>query len=247
MDRLIYTAMTGAKSLLERQATVANNLANMTTSGYRAETSAFRAVPVSGSGLPTREFVLDSITGADFTPGAIQETGRALDVAVQGSGWITVQASDGSEAYTRAGSLRVNAEGTLETHTGLPVLSDSGPISIPPNTTISVGRDGTVSAIPTQPPFNNVSVIGRLKLVNPAESDLSKGLDGLFRVKGGGSADVDDKVALIDGALEGSNVNAAEAMVSMISLARQFEMQMKMLQNADTDAQRATQLLAVNS
>jgi flagellar basal-body rod protein FlgF len=247
MDRLIYTAMTGAKSLLERQATVANNLANMTTSGYRAETSAFRAVPVSGSGLPTREFVLDSITGADFTPGAIQETGRALDVAVQGSGWITVQASDGSEAYTRAGSLRVNAEGTLETHTGLPVLSDSGPISIPPNTTISVGRDGTVSAIPTQPPFNNVSVIGRLKLVNPAESDLSKGLDGLFRVKGGGSADVDDKVALIGGALEGSNVNAAEAMVSMISLARQFEMQMKMLQSADTDAQRATQLLSVNS
>jgi flagellar basal-body rod protein FlgF len=244
---LIYTAMTGAKSLLERQATVANNLANMTTSGYRAETSAFHAVPVIGSGLPTRAFVLDSITGADFTPGAIQETGSALDVAVQGSGWITVQASDGSEAYTRGGSLRVSAEGTLETHTGLPVLSDSGPISVPPNTTISVGRDGTVSAIPTQPPLNNVSVIGRLKLVNPPESDLTKGPDGLFRVKGGGSADVDDQVALIGGALEGSNVNAAEAMVSMISLARQFEMQMKMLQSADTDAQHATQLLSVTS
>ena len=247
MDRLIYTAMSGAKSLLERQAVVANNLANLGTSGYRAETSAFRAIPESGPGLPTREFVVDSTTGVDFTPGAIQETGRALDVAVQGGGWIAVQASDGSEAYTRCGSFRVSAEGTLETNTGLPVLSDSGPIAVPPDTSISVGRDGTVSVIPTQPPFNNVSVIGRIKLINPPERDLAKGPDGLFRLKGGETADVDDKVALIGGALEGSNVNAAEAMVSMISLARQFEMQMKMLQNAETDAQHATQLLSANS
>jgi flagellar basal-body rod protein FlgF len=247
MDRLIYTAMTGAKSLLERQAVVANNLANLGTSGYRAETSAFRAVPVNGPGLATREFVLDSTTGVDLTPAPIQETGRALDVALQGEGWIAVQASDGSEAYTRGGSLRVSAEGTLETQAGQPVLSDSGPIAIPPDTTISVGRDGTVSAVPSQPPFKGVSVIGRIKLVNPPEPDLAKGPDGLFRVKGGGTADVDDKVALIGGALEGSNVNAAEAMVSMISLARQFEMQMKMLQNAETDAQHATQLLSVNS
>jgi len=247
MDRLIYTAMSGAKSLFERQAVVANNLANINTTGYRAETSAFRSVPVNGSGLATRAFVVDSVTGADFTPGPVHETGRALDVAVGGSGWIAVQASDGSEGYTRAGSFKISAEGTLTTQGGQPVLSDSGPISIPPDTSISIGEDGTITAVPTQPPLKSTSVVGRIKLVNPPEQDLTKGPDGLFRLPGGATAEIDDKVQLVGGAVEGSNVNAAEAMVSMISLARQFEMQMKLLQNAQGDDQQANQLLTVNS
>src|SRR6185295_11778417 len=131
MDRLIYTAMSGAKQTLGQQATVAHNLANLTTGGYRAETSVFRAVPIVGEGAPTRAFVVDSTPGADFTPGVIQATGRDLDIAVQGKGWIAVQAPDGSEAYTRAGSLQLSANGVLQTRTGHSVMGDGGPISIP--------------------------------------------------------------------------------------------------------------------
>ena len=186
-------------------------------------------------------------TGVDFAPGPVQQTGRALDVAVQGSGWIAVQASDGSEAYTRAGSFQLSAEGTLQTKTGQPVLSDAGPITIPPDATIGIASDGTISSVPTQPPLKSTSVVGRIKLVNPPEQDLKKGPDGLFRLKDGGNAEVSDNVSLIGGAVEGSNVNAAEAMVSMISLARQFELQMKMLQSAESNSQQASQLLTVNA
>lgn len=245
MDRLIYTAMTGAKSLLDRQAVVSNNLSNISTLGYRAETTAFQGMLVRGQGMLTREMVTESTTGVDFTPGPLSQTGRDLDMAVQGKGWIAVQAPDGSEAYTRAGSFRISTEGNLETHNGYQVLSDAGPIAIPADTTITIGADGTISAIPSQPPLTSVSVVGRIKLVNPDEKDLKKGPDGLFRVADG-TAPVDETVALVGGAVEGSNVNPAEAIVSMIAVSRQFELQMKMLQNAETNAQQADQILTIN-
>ena len=149
MDRMIYVAMSGAKQALGQQATVAHNLANLTTNGFRAETSVFRAVPVVGEGAPTRAFVVDSTPGADFTPGVIQTTGRDLDIAVQGKGWIAVQAADGSEAYTRNGSLQLNANGVLQTRNGNAVLGDGGPLSIPSDTLITIAGDGTVSTVPT--------------------------------------------------------------------------------------------------
>ncbi len=244
MDRLIYTAMSGAKSMLDRQAVVANNLANISTAGYRADVSLYRAIPVDGQGLPTRTSVAQSTPGTDFSSGTLIQTGRALDVAVTGSGWIAVQAADGSEAYTRAGSFDISADGTLVTKGGQNVLGDGGPIAVPPNTTVSIGRDGTVSGVPTQPPRTAVTVLGRIKLVDPDESSLKKGDDGLFRMKDGSTADQSETVRVTGGAVEGSNVNPAAAMVDMIGLARQFEMQMKLMPTGEENDKQATQLLS---
>lgn len=244
MDRLIYVAMSGAKHTMLQQATVANNLANLTTTGYRAQNVAFRATPVFGEGMPTRAFVLDSTPGADFRPGVIQQTGRDLDVAVEGRGWIAVQSADGREAYTRAGSLEINGNGVLQTRSGLNIMGDGGPISVPPDTRVTIGRDGTISTVPQGNRPNQVATLGRIKLVNPDEAQLVRGNDGLFRLNAGGAAPADAQVKLIGGALESSNVNAVDAMVSMIALARQFDMQIKMLQNADSNERQANQILA---
>ena len=246
MDRLIYTAMTGAKHILAQQATVSHNLANATTTGFRAQIDAFRAVPVQGEGLPTRAFVVDSTVGSDFAPGPLQHTGRELDVALQGAGWFAVQLEDGTEAYTRHGSLKLSENGVLQTHNGLTVLGDGGPISVPPNVNVAIARDGTVSAVPTTSDKNAVNELGRIKLVNPPPDALVRGDDGLFRLKGGGEAEADADVSLIGGSLEGSNVNVVDAMVNMISLARQFELHMKLIQNAETNANKAAQLLALS-
>ena len=246
MDRLIYTAMTGAKHILEKQATTSHNLANATTTGFRAQLDTFRAVPVQGAALPTRAFVVDSTVGSDFASGAIQHTGRDLDVAVQGKGWIAVQLADGSEAYTRNGSLKLSENGLLQTQRGEQVMGDAGPIAIPPDVTIAVGKDGTVSSIATGFKPGASTVVGRIKLVNPPEEELVRGDDGLFRLKTGDEADADSNVTLIGGSLEGSNVNVVEAMVDMISLARQFEMQMNMLKNAESNDAKASQLLSLN-
>ncbi|MDP3745290.1 MAG: flagellar basal body rod protein FlgF [Methylotenera sp.] len=243
MDRMIYTAMTGAKHILEQQATTSHNLANATSTGFKSQIDAFRAVPVLGQGLPTRAFVVDSTSGADFNPGAIQATNRDLDVAVQGKGWLVVQRADGSEGYTRNGSLKVSENGILQTANGLTIMGDGGPISVPPDVTISIAKDGTVSSISNDTLPGPANSIGRIKLVNPAEANLIRASDGLFVTKDGASADVDTNVNLVNGALEGSNVNVVDAMVSMISLARQFETQMKLLQTAENNANKASQLL----
>lgn len=246
MDRLIYTAMSGAKHILEQQATTSNNLANATTTGFRAQIDQFRAVPVRGAILSTRAFVVDSTTGSDFRGGAIQQTGRELDVAVQGDGWISVQAADGSEAYTRNGSLKLDENGVLQTSSGLTVVGDGGPLSIPPGRNIAVAKDGTISLVPDGSAASGLTAIGRMKLVNPPEADLVRGDDGLFRQKDGKSASADLNVNVIGGALESSNVNVVDEMVNMISLARQFDMQMKILQHAENDDSKAMQLLSMN-
>ncbi|MCH2221856.1 MAG: flagellar basal body rod protein FlgF, partial [Dechloromonas sp.] len=179
--------------------------------------------------------------------GPLMFTGRNLDVAVRGRGWIAVQLPDGSEAYTRAGSLDVDVTGLLQTKSGYNVAGDGGPINIPPDNNIEIAPDGTVSVIPAFGTPNNANAIGRIKLVNPPESDLVRGSDGLFRLRSNQPADPDTNVKLVSGTLEGSNVNVTDAMVNLISLSRQFEMQIKMLQTADTNAQRADQLLSLNA
>lgn len=246
MDRLIYTAMTGAKHALEQQATTSHNLANATTTGFRAQIDQFRAVPVQGAILPTRAFVVDSTTGSDFRSGVIQQTGRELDVAVQGDGWIVVQADDGNEAYTRNGSLKLDENGVLQTHDGLNVMGDGGPLSIPPGRNVTIGKDGTVSLVPDGSDATGLTSIGRLKLVNPPAESLVRGDDGLFRIRDGQTAAVDPNVKVIGGALESSNVNVVDAMVNMISLARSFDMHMKLLQNAESNDSKASQLLSLS-
>lgn len=247
MDRLIYTAMTGAKHTMYQQAVMAHNLANGSTVGYKAEASAFRALPVFGEGAATRTFVVDSSTGADMAPGVIQQTGRDLDVAVQGKGWIAVQASDGSEAYTRNGSLLVGPNGLLQTRTGQNVLGDGGPLTIQPDSEITIGKDGTVSAIPAGQAPTTTAIVGRIKLVNPPEGEMVKGSDGLFRLKSGAAAPADANVALASKSLEGSNVNAVDSLVSMIDLARNFDMQLKLLTSANDNEQRASQILSISA
>ena len=246
MDRLIYTALSGAKHILEQQSTTAHNLANASTNGFRAQIDAFRAVPVVADGLPTRTLVVDSTLGADFASGPIQRTGRELDVALAGKGWIAVQSNDGSEAYTRSGALNVGPNGLLQTVGGQIVNGDTGPIAVPPQVTVAIASDGTVGTLSTDPQPGPASVLGRIKLVNPPEQALVRGDDGLFRLKDGGAALADPLVKLNSGALEGSNVNPVEAMVTMISLARQFETQMSLLKNAESNAAKASQILALS-
>ena len=240
MDRMIYTSMSGAKATMQRQDTLANNLANVSTPGFRAELQAFRAVPVQGSGASTRVFALETTTGYDATAGAITATGRNLDVAAKGNSWLTVQALDGTEAYTRGGSFEVSNDGTLTTRSGLPVMGDGGPLQVPPNSVVSIGSDGVVSAKGSD---GKSSAVGKLKLVTP-ETPLQRGEDGLFR-GANGDLSADETARVQDGALEGSNVSAVESMVSMIAAARQFEVQMKLIQTAEADEKAAAQLLAV--
>ena len=245
MDRMIYTAMTGAKHILEQQATTSHNLANATSTGFKAQVDSFRAIPVISEGLPTRTFVVDATIGANFEPGSIQHTNRELDVAVQGKGWLVVQRADGSEGYTRNGSLKVSANGLLQTASGLTVMGDGGPISIPPNVTVSIGKDGSISSVTNDTVPGPSNAIGRLKLVNPSEANLVRSDDGLFNTKDGRPAEVDANVVVVGGSLESSNVNVVDSMVDMISLARQFEMQMKLIQSAENNANKASQIFSL--
>jgi flagellar basal-body rod protein FlgF len=245
MDRLIYVSMTGARHALEAQATVAHNLANATSTGFRAQMNALRAVHLFGEGMPTRSYVVDSTVGTDFRPGAVQQTGRPLDVAIMGQGFLAVQAADGSEGYTRAGGLNVGAGGILVNSQGLPVMGDGGPIAIPPDVNVTIAKDGTVSAVPSNG-RGAVNVLGRLKLVNPPEADLVRSQDTLFRLKDGGVAPADTNVVVASAAIESSNVNAVEQLVAMISHARAFEAHMKMISNADQNDRQANQLLSMN-
>ncbi|HTP73942.1 MAG TPA: flagellar basal-body rod protein FlgF [Burkholderiaceae bacterium] len=239
MDRMIYLSMAGAKATMQRQDALAHNLANASTPGFRAEMTAFRAVPVQGDGASTRVYALESTPGYNAEPGAVQPTGRNLDVALKGNAWLAVQGLDGTEAYTRAGSLDVNADGLLTTQTGLPVLGDGGPITIPQNAQVQIAPDGTITA---SVGANKPQAVGKLKLVTP-DGPLQRGEDGLFRAAAGDlSADPEARVQ--DGALESSNVSAVETMIAMIAASRQFEQQMKMVHAAQEKEQSAAKLLS---
>lgn len=243
MDRLIYLSMAGAKATLQRQDSLANNLANASTPGFRAEMQAFRAVPVRGEGATTRAYVLESSVGHDTRPGPQQATGRSLDVAAQGNAWFAVQSLDGTEAYTRAGSFQVSAEGQLVTPQGLPVLGDGGPITVGVNAQVEIATDGTITATTGNA---RPQQVGKLKLVVPP-APLNRGADGLFRAGDGADLPAEPGARVQSGALEGSNVSPVETLVSMIAAARQFEQQMKMLQGAEQREQGAAKLLAPSS
>ena len=241
MDRMIYLSMSGAKAALQRQDSLANNLANVTTNGFRAELTAFRAVPVRGDGASTRVFSLETTPGYSDEQGPINSTGRNLDVAMTGKTWMAVQSLDGTEAYTRTGSLAVNSEGVLTTLGGLEVNGDGGPITVPANAQVDIADDGTITAkVDNQKPQQ----IGKLKLVTP-DAPMNRGTDGLFRGESG-DLGADPAAKLQSGALEGSNVSPVATMVGMIAAARQFEHQMKMLENAEKQDQAASKLLSEN-
>jgi flagellar basal-body rod protein FlgF len=236
-------AMTGAKDILDAQAVNNFNLANASTTGFKADLAAFQSQAVAGSGYASRVYATDSLAGWDSSQGALTTTGRPLDVAVQGQGFIAVQGPNGKEAYTRNGDLRITPEGLLTTSTGQVVLGDNGPVSVPPSASIKIADDGTVSVQPLGQPAESLAAIGRIKLVNPAPDALVQESGGLFQLAGGGSAPADASVKLASGVLESSNVDLASAMVNMIDLARNFELQIKAMKAADTNASASSQLL----
>ncbi|MGA2023214.1 MAG: flagellar basal-body rod protein FlgF [Steroidobacteraceae bacterium] len=243
MDRQLYVAMSGAKETLRAQATNNHNLANVNTNGFRADLSAFQTQTVVGAGLPSRAYATNDSTGWDANSGSLDATGRDLDVAIRGSGWIAVQASDGTEAYTRAGDLRVDATGALTTAGGNNVLGDGGPITVAPYTSINIGGDGSVSIVPRGSTVQTISTIGRIKLVNPPASELTRGTDGLFRSTNSATPGPDASVQLVSGTLESSNVNIAETMANMIELARSYEIQVKAMKTAEDTSASSAKLL----
>lgn len=246
MDKMLFVAMTGARHTMLAQTVNAHNLANAGTNGFRADLLAAQSMPVDGAGLPSRVNATNRIGGWDFTPGPMQNTGRQLDVAVQGSGWIAVQGNDGNEIYTRNGELRVGPGGVLSNSAGQLVLGEGGPVAVPPFEKLEIGVDGSVSIVPLGQTADTLATVDRIRLVNPDPKDLVKGDDGLIRMRDGVATEPDGTVKLAAGMLEGSNVSAIESLISMLDLTRRFEMQVKLMETADTNAASAAQLMRIS-
>jgi flagellar basal-body rod protein FlgF len=243
MDKSLYIAMSGAKQTLLAQTANANNLSNTQTTGFKSDLQQFRSQPVFGAGFPTRVYAMTERPGTDLSPGSLQTTGRDLDVAINGEGWLAVQGADGQEAYTRAGDLRITPEGLLQTGTGLQVLGQDGPIAIPAVQKLTIGKDGTISIIPLGSNATTLESLDRIKLVKPELANLEKRGDGLMHLKAAATTEASADVELVQGALEGSNVNAIEAMVAMIELAKNFELQTKVMKSADENSNISAKLM----
>jgi flagellar basal-body rod protein FlgF len=246
MDNFIFVAMSGAKENMLNQQLHMNNLANASTAGFRADFAAARSQPVFGPGLPTRVYSMTQNPGTDLKSGAMISTGNNLDVAITGDGFFSVLDKNGNESYTRAGNFKLTETGMLTTGAGHPVLGDGGPVVIPPAKKIDIMADGSISIVPLGAENNVTAVVGRLKMVNPDLKNLVKNESGLLVQKNGEPAETDGEVRLIAGVLESSNVNAMSEMVDMISLARQYEMQVKLLKKAEEMDQASTQLLRLS-
>lgn len=246
MDRMLYTAMTGAQQTLRGQGLIAHNLANVNTVGFRKDMADARSMQAFSDdpAFPTRVYAMTERPGIDLTEGKVMTTGRDLDIAVKGEGWIAIQLADGSEAYTRNGELQLDVNGQLTTANGQQVMGNGGPIAIPPAEKIQIGEDGTISVRPLGEAPENLVVVDRIRLVKPdGENPLYKDATGFMRMREGPNAPADAAVRIVSGALEGSNVNPAEALVSMIDASRRFELQVKMMSTAQDNASATDQLL----
>ena len=245
MDRMIFLAMSAARQMLNGQAAAAHNLANANTTGFKADFEAYRAMPMFGDGFPSRVFSMAERPGIDLAPGAIESTSNDLDIAVAGEGMIAVQAPDGSEAYTRAGDLKLDNVGLLTTGAGAPVLGNGGPISLPPSEKIAIGVDGTISIRPVGQAENTLAQVDRIRLVKPDPKNLVKGGDGLFRTRDKSAAPPDASITVTSGALERSNVNPVGEMIQMIETSRRYELAVKAMHTAeqmDADSARVLRL-----
>lgn len=239
MEPILYRTMGGGQLDFNRQAVIANNLANVNTIGFKADI--FQAATQYMTNNEPVSVQEDNAT--DFSHGELRTTGRDLDIAVNGDGWIAIENGKGKEAYTRAGNFNINKNGMLVTASGKPVLGDGGPISIPPAEHIEIGSDGTISIVPLGAQSKQLAVLDRIKLVKLGPKDLVKAEDGSITKKGGGKAPSDPTIVVVKGALEGSNVNAVEEMINMISAGREYEAQMKLLQQTDQNLQHLAQMM----
>ncbi len=246
MDRLLFIAMSGASEITKAQAINTNNLANASTTGFRADFHASLSQQLYGPGYASRVYATAQDAGVNFNPGSLVSTGRDLDVAVNGDGWLAIQAPDGTEAYTRAGNFSVDSLGRLTTGAGYPVIGNGGPITIPAYTKLDIATDGTISILPLGQTADALATVDRLKLVNPDLAGLEKGEDGLIRQKDGGVAVADANIKVISGSLEGSNVNSVSALVRMIELARQYEAQIKVMKNAESNDEASASMIRMS-
>ena len=247
MDRLIYTAYSGLAASTVQTRVIASNMANAQTTGFRAELLAASPTAIAGTGLPARTMTQAAVRGASTAQGDIVGTGNPLDVALTGDTMLAVTASDGTEAYTRRGDLSVDAQGTLVNGEALPVLSDTGPITVPPGAKLKISPDGTVLATDPAQADAPPQPIGRIKLASTTGSAIDKGLDGLFRVVGGGVLPTDDAARLVSGSLEKSNVNPTRVLVDMVEAQRLFEMRSKVVATAKDNDERSAQLMTLSS
>lgn len=245
MDRMIYVAMSGARQVMLKQATNSHNLANLNTTGFKADIDNFKAMPVYGPGHPGRVYGEDHRMGISHTAGSIISTGEPLDVAVNGDGFIAVQDFDGSEAYTRNGNLQVTEQGLLITSNGYPVLGEGGPITLTAYDNIQIGNDGTITVMPLGQAGGEIAVLDRIKLVNPDTQTVKRNERGLFTTPEP-EQPADAEVTLATESLESSNVNAVNALVTMIELSRQFETQVKLMNTAKENDVSAAQLLKIS-
>lgn len=244
MDKMIYIAMSGAKENMNSLAIRSNNLANANTLGFKADFEQARSMQAYGDGLPSRVFSLTERPGQNFSHGSLQTTGRDLDVAVEGDGWLAVQDQNGKEAYTRNGNLQVSALGVLQNSSGQTLLDTSGqPIVLPlPVDKVQIGSDGIISVGGA----GGMDAVQQIKLVKPNDRELDKGEDGLFRRQDGTNATADTTVRLASGALENSNVNVVEELTNLIKLQRQFETQIKLMSTAEKNDEQQTDLLKMS-
>ncbi|MDG9882681.1 flagellar basal body rod protein FlgF [Pseudomonas putida CSV86] len=246
MDKMLYVAMTGASQNALAQKAHANNLANISTSGFQRDLEQARSMPVFGDSFPARAYAMTERPATDFSPGALQETGRDLDIAIGGDGFIAVQAPDGSEAYVRTASLNVDAVGVLRAGNGMPVMGNGGPIAVPPEQKIEIGQDGTITIRAMGEGPRVLAEVDRIKLVNPDLKTMTKGLDGMIHTKSGQPAPADANVQVVSGFLEASNVNAVEEMTSVLALARQFELHVKMMNTAKEGDEAMARVLQIS-
>ena len=246
MDKMLYVSMIGAQNNTLALRAHANNLANVSTSGFRRDFEQARSMPLFGETYPARVFAMSERPATDFRPGSLQETGRDLDVAIGGKGWIAVQTPDGSEAYVRTASLNIDALGVLRTGNGLPVMGNAGPIAVPPEQKVEIGQDGTISIRALGEDPNVLAEVDRIKLVNPDPKSMEKGTDGLIRVKGQPEVEADATVQVTSGFLEASNVNAVEEMTAILSLSRQFELSVKMMRTAEDNSSAMARVLQIS-
>lgn len=247
MDRLVYTAMSGLKSQMQSQATIANNIANASTIGFRAERVSFDRLVLQGTGLDSRQMASEEVNDIDRTKGTMIQTGNPLDLAVNGDAWMAVQATDGTEAYTRRGDLTISTSGVLETGDGFPVMGSGGPITVPPADKVSIAEDGTVSIVPRGGDPTQPQVVDKIKLCSTDGTQTAKGLDNLLHVKGGGVLPEDMDAKVTSGSLEQSNVNLTQALVDMIENQRAYEVQAGLLKDAKSMDESSASLMRMPS
>lgn len=248
MDRALYLAMSGGVQTMNAQTIHANNLANVNTTGFRADFEQARSMQVYGDYYPDRVYAMTENPATRYTQGSMIETGRNLDIAVKGKGFISVYDSEGKEAYTRAGDLQINSAGQLVTGSGLPVAGNKGPIFLPPLKSLTITPDGSISIVPQGGAANEVTVIDQIKLVNPDAETIRKGEDGLIHPKNANQVfAADPNVKVASGFVEGSNVNAVEEMTHIMDLSRRFEMNIKMMNTIREDSAASEKILQRNA